>query len=485
MILIHRQAAPGEWFLGDPPESRDPAYPPIVFVQGRNSAASSWTGETIYYGLNDVEKVARDAGYQTIFVELYDSDGTGSRSQWDNGRLLSTLLREISAHFGQKVNIIAHSKGGIDAQTALIHYDAFPYAGRVLTLSAPHHGSHLADLSYSWYAAWLADLLGQNDDGTFSLQTGEMTNFRTITDTHKNADKNTYYTVAGASHGPLFSSLSLGGAYLSSYGENDGLVNVWSSVLPYGKHLFTDETLDHDSIRIGTRFFSKVEPLLKSSEASSFHLNESSQEKPPETEASHIIHGGPLPSGQLVKHSFSIEETANGHFFALSAERDTKLSLYSPSGRIIRPEEPIAIPSKSYFGGGWVHLFDLDQAEAGSWELSLQSLTDDAFLFIGSIDLPSPVQITFPDMPTKNTEKHNLLQCRTNKAINYSCQWRIIDRTGTLIHEFKTKAQGTSHDNLPPITKEGTYNITVEIEGENEHGKPFNRTIVRSIYLRP
>ncbi|WP_455675098.1 esterase/lipase family protein [Pradoshia sp.] len=483
VILIDRKAVPGEWFLGEAPEKRQAPYPPIVFVQGRNSSASSWFGETIYYGLNDMEKVGRDAGYQTVFLELFDSDETGSRSQWENGKLLSGLLKEISTHFGQKVNIIAHSKGGIDVQTALVHYDAHPYVGRVFTLSAPHSGSHLADLSFSWYAAWLADLLGQNDDGTFSLQTGEMRQFRTMTDAHQNIDKNTYYTAAGSSHGPLLSSLSVGGAYLSSYGENDGLVNVWSTVLPYGKHLFTDKKLDHDSVRIGSRFFSKVEPFLTSTEISPVHVKGMQPEEPPEMEGNHIIRGGPLPAGQSVNHSFAIEETAEVDFFVLSARRDTTLSLRSPSGIVILPEQPISVPSKSYFGGAWLHLFKMNQAEAGSWELTLQSPANDAFLFIGNIVLPSPIQITFPDFSQKDTMKRTLMQSQANKGAIHKCHWKIIDRDGALIHESTTRALGTSHDCLPSITKEGTYNITVEIEGENENGKPFNRTIVRSVYL--
>ena len=28
---------------------------------------------------------------------------------------------------------------------------------------------NLADLSYSWWAGWLASILGQKDDGTYSL----------------------------------------------------------------------------------------------------------------------------------------------------------------------------------------------------------------------------------------------------------------------------------------------------------------------------
>ncbi|PQD93913.1 hypothetical protein CYL18_17300 [Pradoshia eiseniae] len=479
VILINRQTAPGEWFLGEAPLTRNPSYPPIVFVQGRNSSANSWFGETIYYGINDMERVARDAGYQSVFVELYDSDGSGSRNQWDNGKLLSGLLKEISTHFGQKVNIIAHSKGGIDTQAALIHYEAHPYAGRVFTLSAPHSGSHLADLSFSWYAAWLADLLGQNDDGTFSLQTGEMAYFRKITDKHQNTAKNSYFTAAGASHGPKFSSLSLGGAYLSSYGENDGLVNVWSTVLSYGRHLFTDPALDHDSVRIGSRFFSRVEPLIKSTELSSTQMKGPLPAEPLEMEANHIIRGGPLPASQPAKHSFAIEEKAKGDFFVLSASRDTRLSLLSPTGMSVQPEKPIAIPSHTYFGGAWLHPFNIDEAEEGIWELSLQSITNDAYLFIANIQLPSPVQHALPAMMKKGSP----LQIQGNQKAKYTCQWRITDRSRALIHTFITQAQGQTLGYLPTITKEGTYTITADIEGVNEHGKAFNRTIVRSVYL--
>lgn len=485
VIVIDSQAVPGKWFLGKAPDVRTPSYPPIVFVQGRNSSASSWNEETIYHGLNDMERIACLAGYQSVFVELYDSEGKESRSQWDNGKLLSTILKEISTYFGQKLNIIAHSKGGIDVQAALIHYDAYPYAGRVLSLSAPHKGSHLADLSYSWYASWLAELLGQKDDGTFSLQTGEMAHFRSLTDQNKNINKNTYFTAAGASRGPAFSSLSLGGAYLSSYGENDGLVNVWSTVLPYGKHLFTDQSLDHDSIRIGSRFFSKAEPFLKSTEPSSILTKGPIPEESLETEANHIIRGGPLPAGQFVKLSFSIEKEAEVTLFTMSADKETKVTLRSPSGTIIPAQKTIALPEKSYFGGAWLHPFELDHAEPGTWELSLQSPKNDAFLFIGNIHLPSPVQIILPALTIMNSKKKLLFRSQSSKKAIYSCQWRMIDRSGTLIHEFTTKAQGAAQHPLPSITKEGTYNITVDIEGTTEQGTPFTRTTVRSIYLTP
>ena len=53
---------------------------------------------------------------------------------------------------------MAHSKGGIDTQTALVEYGA-NFVEMLLHLL--HHGSNLADLSYSWWAGWLASILGQ------------------------------------------------------------------------------------------------------------------------------------------------------------------------------------------------------------------------------------------------------------------------------------------------------------------------------------
>lgn len=202
---------PGEWFLGDRPPNYNSSKPPIVFVQGKNGSSTSWYGETTYHGVNDIYTKAYEAGYQTVFVQLYDAAGNGSENQYTNGRLLASMLGEISRHFnGQEVNIIAHSKGGPDTQAALIHYGAHSYVGRVITLGSPHYGSELADLSYSWYAGWLGELLGQNDPGTYSLQVGEMAKFRSATDSNSNRSKNKYYTVAGTNKGPALSALSLG-----------------------------------------------------------------------------------------------------------------------------------------------------------------------------------------------------------------------------------------------------------------------------------
>lgn len=85
------------------PANYDESKPPILFVQGRNGNADSWYGKTVYHDINDMYDYALKAGYQTVFIQLYDAAGKGSASQWDNGKLLAQKLEEIYNHFGKKL----------------------------------------------------------------------------------------------------------------------------------------------------------------------------------------------------------------------------------------------------------------------------------------------------------------------------------------------------------------------------------------------
>lgn len=351
--------------FGGTPPNHDKNKPPIVFVQGKNGSSTSWYGETDYHGVNDMYTKAYEAGYQTVFVQLHDSAGNGSASQYDNGRLLASMLKDISKHFdGEKVNIIAHSKGGPDTQAALVHYGAHQYVGRVITLASPHHGSNLADLAYSWYAGWLGSLLGQKDDGTYSLQVGKMAEFRSVTDNHINSRKNMYFTVAGMNRGPALTALSLGGEYLSSYGENDGLVNVWSSKIPYAKHLFTDSNLDHDNIRMGAAVFSRIEPYLRRTSIAfvpdmDIQHNLQGEDEPITSALSQTVFGGDLQQNAWNEHSFHVDEAVPGVITIYTASKDVEIQVVSPSNER-HSLSPIAHSAKnetSFFKGAAIQTF--------------------------------------------------------------------------------------------------------------------------------
>lgn len=88
----------GSWAEGPPPNRVDPAKPALLFVHGLNSSAEVWTKND-----NDMLQRARDAGYQTATINLYDTTGT-SQDMWDNGKLLADKIKVISNHFGKSLS---------------------------------------------------------------------------------------------------------------------------------------------------------------------------------------------------------------------------------------------------------------------------------------------------------------------------------------------------------------------------------------------
>ncbi|MGM9923757.1 MAG: esterase/lipase family protein [Bacillus sp. (in: firmicutes)] len=482
---------PGDWFLGDTPPNLDPSKPPIVFVQGKNGSSTSWYGETVYHGVNDMYTKAYNAGYQSVFVQLHDAAGNGSASQYANGRLLASMLSEISNHFsGKKVNIIAHSKGGPDTQAALVQYGAYRYVGKVFTLGSPHHGSHLADLSYSWYAGWLGSLLGQQDDGTYSLQTGEMAKFRSVIDSNSNISKNKYYTIAGTDHGPSFSALSMGAAYLSSYGSNDGLVNEWSAKLPYAAHLFTDPALDHDNVRMGSAIFPRIEPYLRNAAitgTAGINTSISTESQPIMTDSSQYVNGGLLRQQQWSEEHFYVNQQTKGTVTVYTASPDVEVQLVSKDGKVFTGKQIDA--DGSFLSGAYIHTIQMPSLSVGDWTVRIKSgAAQDAYLLTASFFGKEPVSLEMPGVMKAGKGKFIVkLPASMKKSTgNLSFNIHLIDRNGNAV---KQPAVLDSDDGqlftgiLAQVPYSGVYNMTIDIKRTLPNGKESVRSIIRSVYI--
>lgn len=62
------------------------------------------------------------------------------------GKELADRIREIVRKTGcEKVNIIAHSKGGLDSRCAITKYGCAPYVASLTTVNTPHRGCQFAD----------------------------------------------------------------------------------------------------------------------------------------------------------------------------------------------------------------------------------------------------------------------------------------------------------------------------------------------------
>ena len=64
----------------------------------------------------------------------------------DSGRELAERIRQIVEETGcGKVNIIAHSKGGLDSRAAIAHQGMGPYVATLTTINTPHRGCIFAE----------------------------------------------------------------------------------------------------------------------------------------------------------------------------------------------------------------------------------------------------------------------------------------------------------------------------------------------------
>ncbi len=130
---------------------------PILLVHGvffRDSRALSYWGR--------IPKTLKRNG-----AMVYYGNQPSAASVPDCGRFLSRRIREIVEETGcEKVNIIAHSKGGLDSRYALAKCDALPYVASLTTVNTPHKGCAYAD--------WLMDKVGEKAKRGISSTYNEM-----------------------------------------------------------------------------------------------------------------------------------------------------------------------------------------------------------------------------------------------------------------------------------------------------------------------
>ncbi len=86
--------------------------------------------------------MALEANGATIFYGNHQS----AASVADSGREIADRIQQILKETGcGKVNIIAHSKGGLDSRYAISKLGMAPYVASLTTINTPHRGCEFAD----------------------------------------------------------------------------------------------------------------------------------------------------------------------------------------------------------------------------------------------------------------------------------------------------------------------------------------------------
>ncbi|MGF3105293.1 esterase/lipase family protein [Rossellomorea sp. DUT-2] len=453
---------PGRWFVDEMADGSE-GYP-VLFIHGIHASSDTWIRE------NDLQEFTRKYGHQAVFIDLHPDE-----DMWKNGQLLEGNLHEIYDHFKRKVVVVGHSKGGIDIQTALVHYGAGPYVERVITLSSPHHGSELADLAYSKWAGWLTNALKSKNNAVFSLQTGYMKSFRSETDELELAKATPIYTFGGTGWGGVNSELFWGGLYLSRFGQSDGAVLVTSSRLPYGKEVRVQDW-SHTTIKEGGEIFPYLKDLLTEEVQEVSYAAVSELAKEGETS---VLHRGGAFMGVGVE-KFSVEEEVEKISVDwISDQQGTIYELTSPDGQVYK-QFMMTEDATGFFPGAYHHSMIISKPLLGQWEMRAHNSQSEKYM----------LTILFQKGVSK--EWNQLAEDGESLMGSWNVHDKPVKKTYTIYHiptKSGNKNQTTliTTENLSSLPlaefEEGVHNITIDIEGETQEGNEFQRTIIQTVYV--
>jgi pimeloyl-ACP methyl ester carboxylesterase len=495
--------------------------PTLVFVHGYGSAAEDWWGPTKDDRVNDMYLTAYETGYRTAFVSLSTEKRPG-HSMWENGAVLRLQLEVIARHYGaDQLDIVAHSKGGVDAQAAVAFFGGWQLVSRVFTLGSPHQGSELADLAYTSWAWPLAEVLGLHDEGVRTLQTGYMGLFRAFMDPRAQEQDVRYFSGAGTDIGPQGSGIRLMGRYLAhNFGPNDGVVTVTSTELPGAETLFI-APYHHLNIHMGSTAFPWIDAVLRSERGAGSWVEETCRPgqrsapdygtRPASMQSNVILRGGRLTGAGV--ETVPIEPRARTATFDLLVSEPEVVATLSDPWKRLYPPRIVAGNPDSLWGSAHRRVWTISQPQAGKWAVQIDGPPGTAYLLITALD--SPLQVILHGLSERATAPGAALALsahaeelpaprgserpRLNGPYRFSAGIGGTARSGdrptvlqmqTLLTRSQLQPSGESNAVetsqpgprvLQAIRREGLYTLSVSVTGQTAERMGFERSFFSSL----
>lgn len=232
-LLLAQPATPTQdpafaniWYGSVPPAGAQ--APVLVFIHGLGGTAS------YFWVNNDMYSMAYTAGYRTAFISMNADNTPNSNTIAQNGAMIRNTLSTVAQHYQSKrLNMVGHSKGGLDIQFAIAYYPGVRGLVRqVFTLATPNQGSHLADWAYGPGKPY-ASQLGILSPGLASMQTNYVQIYRAAFDPIFAVAGIPFYSLAGTDYSGNSLTVITGPVLQGLTGEvNDGLVAPLETHLP-------------------------------------------------------------------------------------------------------------------------------------------------------------------------------------------------------------------------------------------------------------
>lgn len=206
---------------------------PFLFIHGTAFRDRKWLN---YWGR--IPKVLAQNGCEIYY---------GNQDSWatveNNALALKERIHEVLAQTGaEKVNIIAHSKGGMEARYIISSLNMSDYIASLTTISTPHHGSKTMDsicrlptflfnLTSFFVNLWFRILGDKKPDFHYVCKQFTTHYAEEFNKCNKDAEGIYYQSYAGAMKNSFSDFIMIVPHFVINLveGENDGLVSVKSA----------------------------------------------------------------------------------------------------------------------------------------------------------------------------------------------------------------------------------------------------------------
>jgi triacylglycerol lipase len=212
---------------------------PVVLHHGLFGSGDVRFGPLALSYFRGIDRAIASRGHPLIVTSVHPSSTVANRAR----QLKESVVRQLSAagRIGQRVILIGHSMGGLDARYAVAKLGLDEHVAAVVTVTTPHRGSPFAD----WSLRNLMDRLGIGRLlGALRLDVGaiaDLTTDRCVAFNQQVPDVPGigYYSVSAARPWNKVAPFALHSHAIirAAEGDNDGLVSVQSST--WGTHLGT------------------------------------------------------------------------------------------------------------------------------------------------------------------------------------------------------------------------------------------------------
>jgi len=197
----------------------------------KNFAVFGLSPSVMNYGLHYFKGIARhlrNNGFDVYHTSVSFAAGVEQRA----ADLRDEVNRVLKLKGADKVHIIAHSMGGLDARHMIVRLDMAHKVASLTTIGTPHLGTSFADWKLARGGDQLIEVLGRVLDlaGFQDLTTTACREFNDEAQRAEAANPVVYQTYASAEEQPLiFAPLQLPWAVINEHeGANDGLVSLTS-----------------------------------------------------------------------------------------------------------------------------------------------------------------------------------------------------------------------------------------------------------------